>query len=158
MGTYLFIFQRWNWVLSWIVFEVLVPTPAKNKKYYVTLPNVPFHTNLSELNDDLHSRLAGELVNSSKWASLLIRDMISSWNSKKYTEFQISIQLEYTFLNLMVKSFEFQKRIQMGCILFWISWWNYLNSKKVYTWDVYFFEFHGEIIWIPTSLINLDQV
>ena len=151
MGTYLFIFQRWNWVLSWIVFEVLVPTPAKNKKYYVTLPNVPFHTNLSELNDDLHSRLAGELVNSSKWASLLIPDMISSWNSKKYTEFQKSIHVEYTFfefngeiiwipkkytdgmytfLNFMVKLFEFQKSIHMGCILFWISWWNYMDSNK----------------------------
>ena len=135
MGTYLFIFQRWNWVLSWIVFEVLVPTPAKNKKYYVTLPNVPFHTNLSELNDDLHSRLAGELVNSSKWASLLIPDMISSWNSKKYTEFKKSIQNS--------------KKVYRWNIFFWISWWNHLNSKKVYRWDVYFFEFNGETIWVP---------
>ena len=47
------------------------------------------------------------------------------WIPKKYTDGM------YTFLNFMVKLFEFQKSIHMGCILFLISWWNYLDSNKL---------------------------
>ena len=68
------------------------------------------------------------------------------WIPKKNTDGM------YTFLNFMVKLFEFQKSIHMGCILFWISWWNYMDINK-------FDQFRSSLnqfdpIW--SNLIQLD--